>query len=1127
MNRSGTSALCLDVSGCRQGTLKAPRLRSGTPTQCFCKIIAGEFISARDQRLWEIVQSVVGLGQAPRTSLLLCHIDLAQFLQCTSLLKNNIMVAPDILPPSVTDLEGVSKMAGLAPDHEKAATLLLFHWACLHLNICLMFSSGNHASKGVTRGDQISNKYEDSANSGLCVLQAPLPLATKPRHQSFARVTLGPYPDCLLFEIIYILYREIFFLAHIKCKVAMTQFKADHFTGSEKQASLPPICMDWSLAVPLSSLKYVYEQLGGGCRQATPPELTPTRLRSRIRATSRDAGVVKQASIRRAHQQPSGHSPAPSGTAASSSFLDNALVSNDTSSRPMPPLHSRHGSPYLGEPILRLPSHPASDRDSPCDRNTASLTFPAPNEQRSSPSGGDLSSQETPQIQDVFYGHSVNVQPAWMGQNIARPFDSTYDVPNVPSRSHDPTSCDTSRLVPPLNIIPPTPSKDIHSDVNQSAKAASPQLDLSYYPDGRLSHSHFPEESTSDDCANSQKPSMMGQRSWETNILLEEGFTGIELHGVNYWNIYVNYFKENMEKEVARLTEDETHDTEGKGKGKEVCRPDMQGTPSTRLRTRCYEKFKDTFPDAYQDILDMFDEAAVLGATTQTISQHGQSFQRLCKKVAGILDSLAARFGFEAAVVLCGKIVNQDASLSHVHTTPSAGGFFETRCRANDDTIIAHIKAHVFNTTLLSAVKESFNVDDSNGVESSLRDDTSDIQILEGNTSKSKAIGGLMQKEISALVDALKAGMMVVVKVSAKFQAAIIASEVPVIFGEAPPSDYLHPGACHMFADGHTDFNGPSWAKPTTAATKVKKVQKGHNTRPISQQDEPHDEVRSLPQMTGPPPSRPFVMVTKPLPHPAPPPSRPFVMATKPTMLDVISIPTSDSEEELLEKPDDGKGKKRKLKFAAVARTLKKHAPSAEAVKDTKGEMKGGPTSPLTVGSSSDEPLAPAAPASKRLRNVNGSHYVEGCALRKVYHEVDSEDAVELAANDPACPVMVADGVKTSMGGESREAREFVGPNSDDPSVLVHTSQTEPLNTMADQVGPASPHAVGHLSPRRPTVSQNHLRNDPRNPLDSRELHRLRDHPHRHYSHEVHHHRDAYPPLLERDGLQLWNAPYN
>jgi hypothetical protein len=157
------------------------------------------------------------------------------------------------------------------------------------------------------------------------------------------------------------------------------------------------------------------------------------------------------------------------------------------------------------------------------------------------------------------------------------------------------------------------------------------------------------------------------------------------------------------------------------------------------------------------------------------------------------------------------------------------------------------------NAASLSVVEESFNDadDDNQGVESSLRDDTLDVQIVEGrevtlkwlkreltrqvgklsvslfhrsdifniasescggkfgsdknfpwklmpnaladdrlritgypahkcllpgeyhsNTSKSKAIGGLMQKEISALVDALKSGAMVVTKVPAKFQGA-------------------------------------------------------------------------------------------------------------------------------------------------------------------------------------------------------------------------------------------------------------------------------------------------------------------------------------------------------------------
>ncbi|KAG2342175.1 hypothetical protein BDR05DRAFT_949145 [Suillus weaverae] len=801
----------------------------------------------------------------------------SQFLQSTGLLKDDIIqLQPHTLnimvAPSMT--EGISTMAGLASNqHEKyktEATLLALSHLTTKPRCCLQFIPVS----------LLFIKY-----CLCCTRPIPRPLALQ-----------------------YFVHQN-YFLAHIKCKVAVMQFKADCFAVSKNQVFLPPIGMDLSLAVPLSGLEYVHEQLGGGHQQATPPELTPTRLRSRIRATSWDAGVVKEASIRWAHQlpnqQPSRHSPAPSGATASSSFLDDGPMSNDTSSLPMPPLHSCHSSPYLGEPILQLPSHPASDHD------TALLTLSALNEWHLSPSG------------------------------------------------------------------------DVHSGIDQPAtKAAIPQLDLSYYPDGGPSHLHFPEESIFDHNVDSQKPSMMGRRSFETNILLEEAHKHVSQE---LW--------EKMEKEVACLTEDELNNTKGKEKGKELCRQDMQGTPSTRLQRQCYEKFKDTFPDAYQDILDMFDEAAVLGTATQTVSQ----------------------------------CVNQDASLGHIHMTPGAQG--------------------VSNTASLSAVKESFNdVDDINyGVESLLRDDTfgkltSDKNfpwklmpntlandwlritsypahkcLLPGefhsNTSKSKAIGGLMQREISALVDALKAGTMVVIKVQAKFQATIIASEAPVIVGEAPPSDYLHPGAHCMFTDGHTDFNGPPWAKPTTAATKVKKARKGHNARPPSQQDDPHNEVKSLPQMTSPPPSCPFVFA-KPPPHPAPPPSHPFVMATKTVMLDIISISTSNSKEELLEIPDNSKGKKRKLRFAAAPQMSKKHAPSAEAAKDKKGGMKGRPLSPLTVGSSSDEPLAPAGiQPAKRL--WEGPIY----PIVNLYLEVDSEGAsntnkkdpaIELAANAPALPVMVA-----------------------------------------------------------------------------------------------------------------------
>jgi hypothetical protein len=68
---------------------------------------------------------------------------------------------------------------------------------------------------------------------------------------------------------------------------------------------------------------------------------------------------------------------------------------------------------------------------------------------------------------------------------------------------------------------------------------------------------------------------------------------------------------------------------------------------------------------------------------------------------------------------------------------------------------------------------------------------------------------------------------------------------------------------------------------------------------------------------------------------------------------------------------------------------------------------------------------------------------------------------------------------------------------------------------MVDQVGPTSPHAAGQLSLRRPMASQNPLQNE-----DLRELYRPRGHP---YPREA----LPYPPLLDRDGLQLWNATYS
>jgi hypothetical protein len=48
------------------------------------------------------------------------------------------------------------------------------------------------------------------------------------------------------------------------------------------------------------------------------------------------------------------------------------------------------------------------------------------------------------------------------------------------------------------------------------------------------------------------------------------------------------------------------------------------------------------------------------------------------------MDIAAARFGFEGALVTCGKVVNQDGSLGLAHTTAGAAGVRVFFCTMGD-----------------------------------------------------------------------------------------------------------------------------------------------------------------------------------------------------------------------------------------------------------------------------------------------------------------------------------------------------------------------------------------------------------------------------------------------------------
>ncbi|KAG2351507.1 hypothetical protein BDR07DRAFT_1501185 [Suillus spraguei] len=190
-------------------------------------------------------------------------------------------------------------------------------------------------------------------------------------------------------------------------------------------------------------------------------------------------------------------------------------------------------------------------------------------------------------------------------------------------------------------------------------------------------------------------PTVKGRRQGVANTLLQEGFMRLEsvirnvscntsipthqvialwhksnrhsFNNINHWNAYSSYFKANPQQELKRLG--------------------------------------DMAPEGSWDAKCNF-----LMGVQQTVAMWAQEVHNFGKKVSAMMDITAAHFRFEGALVTCGKVVNQDSSLGLAHTTAKAAGvgFWLTCCKANDDTIIGHLKAQVYNLTSLGVIDEAF-----------------------------------------------------------------------------------------------------------------------------------------------------------------------------------------------------------------------------------------------------------------------------------------------------------------------------------------------------------------------------------------------------------------------------------
>ncbi|KAI5989987.1 hypothetical protein EDD15DRAFT_2145415, partial [Pisolithus albus] len=252
--------------------------------------------------------------------------------------------------------------------------------------------------------------------------------------------------------------------------------------------------------------------------------------------------------------------------------------------------------------------------------------------------------------------------------------------------------------------------------------------------------------------------------------------------------------------------------------------------------------FKAEYKDMYATILETWKEAKELENMGGTLAQRQQVFDKSKKNLNHMVRWYPKAHGFEGAYLLAGRVVNQDGGLGHVFMTPGAEKFFATRCRAGDDEIIGHFKAHIYNLVSLQAVDEVFETSKTDGIDDEVevvteqhgqtwgsgklfpwkqmlpRLASSELVLVnwpEGvmfpgeeraSHTMPKGISDLTRAECSKLLAALNDTEDTRLHIRSK--AALISSEEPVIIGAAPPHDSNKIRGKRMFCNLKTDRLG-------------------------------------------------------------------------------------------------------------------------------------------------------------------------------------------------------------------------------------------------------------------------------------------------------------------------------
>ncbi|KAI6006970.1 hypothetical protein EDD15DRAFT_2358040 [Pisolithus albus] len=484
----------------------------------------------------------------------------------------------------------------------------------------------------------------------------------------------------------------------------------------------------------------IEEQIGGGRRlPSPPPQLTPTRFRTHVKATMHDSGLVRSAQARRER------------------LLD---------------LSQSNGAPDDDEDPFRVKFTPPPVPRANTNVQCASLLFggsqgscnssPFPmHEINPDVSGTALKVQAPRQCTtppQLIVESSSSCSEKEKGEKKVVEAPRSKSMTTV-SSEHEKTAVDEAgslsvhcATVPrPLQpVVPVSQTNGSHeSDEDTPRQKVASDGNLTVWPDGTISfgepantdfdldvnfgRSETPSPSNHGESiqsrpllvtehnakgwftATDEPPFVVGRTAASVAAMLEEGFERINdefntlsgrvrmpiqqvvqrftqqyarSNSMNEWNAYQQYFTAHKARELQRLPDE---------------------CIAAEKMSKCYKLFCEQFPDTYKQILSVYKDTVALGNAEKTVAQRQQLFHSTSKRFTQLFNSVAKCHAFEGAFLLAGSVVNQDGGIGYMHTTPGAENFFLERCRADEDEMVGHFKAHIYSRSSLAMVAEAFD----------------------------------------------------------------------------------------------------------------------------------------------------------------------------------------------------------------------------------------------------------------------------------------------------------------------------------------------------------------------------------------------------------------------------------